>query len=163
MKELIVYEFEDTKFTPVPGPDGEPWFLASEVCAVLGHSNVAMAVKGLREDEKGINNAYTLGGAQNQIIISEPGLYKFLMRSRKKVAEKFADWLAHDVIPAIRKYGFFVDERQAEKVERLVPGLPLYLCAEDLPPLKRPVTTISTKDGLFDLVTGITHPRPYAH
>lgn len=187
MKELIIYEFEGAKFTPRPGPNGEPIFDPDEVAAVLGRSSGRQIARMVDDDEKGVHLVDTLGGSQERVYITEPGLYTVLVRSKSPRAKPFRRFVTHEVLPAIRKHGFFVDESQAEKVERLVPGLvaawkritfkgvefearpsaipglPLYLCTEDLPPLQRPVTTISTSEGLLDLVTGTLHPRPYSH
>lgn len=53
----------------------EPWFVAKDVCEVLGHSNHKMAVKSLDEDEKGVSSVYSLGGNQQTTVVSESGLY----------------------------------------------------------------------------------------
>lgn len=47
----------------------------------------------------------TLGGAQEMTVVSEPGLYKLIMTSRKPAAKRFDRWVRHDVLPAIRKTG----------------------------------------------------------
>lgn len=85
----------------------EPWFVASDVCRVLGVKNVPDAVDRLDEDEKGIVTIDTLGGAQAMNAVSEPGVYRLVFTSRKPVAERFKRWLAHEVIPQIRKTGSY--------------------------------------------------------
>ncbi|MDR0672889.1 MAG: Bro-N domain-containing protein [Zoogloeaceae bacterium] len=89
--------------------DGEPWFVAADVCAALNLKNVAMALRHLDDDEKGISNVDTLGGKQNLLAISESGLYALVLRSRKPEARKFAKWVTSEVLPAIRKTGRYSD------------------------------------------------------
>ncbi len=69
--------------------DGEPWWVAKDVCNVLGLTNSRMALEALDEDEKGVSKVYTLGGEQDMNIISESGLYALIMRSNKPEAKRF--------------------------------------------------------------------------
>lgn len=85
--------------------DGEPWFVAADVCRILEHTNPSMAVSSLDDDEKGLRNVDTLGGAQSLMAVNEPGLYSLILRSRKPEAKKFKRWVTHDVLPTIRKTG----------------------------------------------------------
>lgn len=87
--------------------DGEPWFVARDVCDVLEIVNSTRAVANLNDSQKGIQKVKTPGGEQDMIIISEPGLYKLVFRSNKPEAEKFTDWVASEVIPSIRKTGSY--------------------------------------------------------
>lgn len=84
---------------------GEPWFIASEVCAALEIRNPRDAVSRLDDDEKGVGKTDTPGGEQEVSIISEPGLYRLIGRSNKPAAKAFNRWVCHDVLPAIRKTG----------------------------------------------------------
>lgn len=86
---------------------GEPWFVAKDVCACLGLTNTSKAVSTLEEGEKGITNGYTLGGDQDMLIVSEPGLYDLVSRSRKPYAKAFWHWVRHEVLVSIRKTGSF--------------------------------------------------------
>jgi prophage antirepressor-like protein len=92
--------------------DGEPWFVAADVCKVLDIRNVTQAVELLDADER-----YTLSntegvpganGAQSFNLISEPGLYALVMRSRKPEARKFDRWVRHEVLPSIRRTGSYM-------------------------------------------------------
>lgn len=85
--------------------DGVPWFVATDVCAVLQHSNSRAAVGRLPERMKGVTEVDTPGGRQRMQIVSEPGAYRLVMRSNLEAAERFQDWLAEDVVPSIRKTG----------------------------------------------------------
>lgn len=85
--------------------DGEPWFVALDVCRALGIVNPSDAVGGLDDDEKGVATTDTPGGQQDVRIINEPGLYSLILRSRRPEAKTFKRWVTHDVLPAIRQTG----------------------------------------------------------
>ena len=88
--------------------DGEPWWVAKDVCNVLGLTNSRMALEALDEDEKGVSKVYTLGGEQDMNIISESGLYALIMRSNKPEAKRFRKWVTGEVLPTLRKTGHYV-------------------------------------------------------
>lgn len=85
--------------------DGEPWFVAADVCAALTIGNSRMALDRLDDEEKGVSSIDTLGGAQQVAIVNESGLYALVLRSRKPEARKFAKWVTGKVLPSIRKTG----------------------------------------------------------
>lgn len=88
--------------------NNEPWFVAKDVCDILEHSNHKMAVKSLDEDE--VNSAYltdSLGRLQQTTIINESGLYSLIFQSRKPEAKTFRKWVTSEVLPSIRKRGYY--------------------------------------------------------
>lgn len=85
--------------------DGEPWFVAKDVCDALDIVNVSQAASQLDEDERGVSITDTPSGQQNVVIISESGLYSLILRSRKPEAKAFKRWITHEVLPTIRKTG----------------------------------------------------------
>jgi prophage antirepressor-like protein len=87
--------------------DDQPWFVAKDVCEALGLDNVSMALTRLDDDEKGINPIDTLGGRQNLSIVSESGLYALILRSDKPAAKAFRKWVTSEVLPSLRKDGFY--------------------------------------------------------
>lgn len=87
--------------------DGEPWFVAADVCRALSIGNNRQALSYLDEDEKGVIISDTLGGKQKLNTVNEPGLYSLVLRSRKPEAKAFKRWITHEVIPAIRKTGAY--------------------------------------------------------
>lgn len=105
--------FHNDKFGDVRAlsVDGEPWFVAKDVCDALGLNNSRKAVARLDDDEKGVTSSDTPGGEQRVQIVSEPGLYKLIMRSRKSEAKAFQRWVTHDVLPAIRRTGGYMVAR----------------------------------------------------
>jgi len=92
--------------------DGEPWFVAKDVCEIL-ELDKSSGARGLASDEKGLHSVQTLGGEQKIQIVSEPGLYRLIFKSRKKEAENFKRWVCHSVLPSIRKTGAYVVPNRA--------------------------------------------------
>lgn len=119
MNELTTFQFQPAEGTESARPvrtvtiDGEPWFVARDVCDVLGLDNVAMALRPLDPDEKGVSKVDTLGGAQSLNIISESGLYALALRSNKPEAKAFRKWVTATVLPTIRKTGSYVRGEEA--------------------------------------------------
>lgn len=102
-----VFDYEGSKVRTAV-VNGEPWFVAPDVCAVLEIANSRDAVGRLDEDEKGVVSTDTPGGKQAVAIISEAGLYSLVLGSRKPEAKAFKRWITHEVIPSIRKDGLYV-------------------------------------------------------
>lgn len=92
--------------------EGEPWFVAKDVLAILDLDRTAM--RKLDDDEKGVHSIHTPGGDQRLSIVSEPGFYKLVMRSRKPEAKAFQRWVTHEVLPAIRRDGAYVSTSGGE-------------------------------------------------
>lgn len=95
--------------------DGEPWFVAADVCRALDIGNSRQAVTRLDDDEKNtvaLNDG--IPGNPEKTVVNEPGLYSLVLGSRKPEAKAFKRWITHDVIPAIRKTGGY-SVKQAEQ------------------------------------------------
>lgn len=93
--------------------DGEPWFVAADVCKALEIDK--SQTRRLDEDEKGMYSTQTLGGKQEVTIVNEPGLYSLVLGSRKPEAKVFKRWVTHEVIPSIRKHGAYLTPEALEK------------------------------------------------
>lgn len=116
--ELQVFNSSEFGNVRVVQVDGEPWFVAADVCRALKISNSRDAVARLDDDEKGIGSTDTLGGKQGMQIINEPGLYTLVLGSRKPEAKTFKRWVTHEVLPAIRKTGSYkTPTSQQERLE----------------------------------------------
>ena len=105
--------------------DGEPWFVAKDVCNILEIKNSRDTLnKCLDEDERGVDIIYTPGGNQEMTIVSEAGLYSLILRSRKPEAKAFKRWVTHEVLPSIRKTGAYLSPGMSnEQVKALVATL----------------------------------------
>ncbi len=88
--------------------DGEPWFVARDVCDILEIANGRDALNRIDEDEKGVVLTDTPGGTQQMAAVNEPGLYSLVLGSRKQEAKQFKRWVTHEVLPDIRKTGVYV-------------------------------------------------------
>ena len=111
--ELQVFNSSEFGNVRVVQVDGEPWFVAADVCRALEISNSRDAVARLDDDEKGVGSTDTLGGKQGMQIINEPGLYTLVLGSRKPEAKTFKRWVTHEVLPAIRKTGSYKTPKQS--------------------------------------------------
>jgi hypothetical protein len=83
--------------------DDEPWFIAKDVCDVLGIANPRETLRNFPENEKGVSTTDTLGGKQDMLVVNEPGLYRLIFQSRKSEAERFKTWVFAEVLPRIRR------------------------------------------------------------
>jgi len=101
---MKVFEHKEFGKVRVVEKDGDWWFVAKDVCDVLGLSNVsATLAKVLDEDEKGINTIDTLGGKQKMSVVNESGLYSLILRSRKSTAKRFKKWVTSEVLPSVSR------------------------------------------------------------
>jgi len=104
MSNLIPFDYHGKEVRTV-SIDGEPWFVAKDVCDILDIQNATQAVDRLDEDEVTIFNIGSQSGETN--IITESGLYSLTLGSKKPEAKPFKRWVTHDVIPAIRRNGSY--------------------------------------------------------
>lgn len=96
---------------------GEPWFVAVDVCKALELSNPTVAVSRLDEDER---SKFNLGRQGEGTIVNEAGLYSLILGSRKPEAKAFKRWITHDVIPAIRKTGGYIQGEESMSDDDLI-------------------------------------------
>lgn len=83
----------------------EPWFVAGDICAVLGFRMPSDALRWLDDEEKGYAVVRTPGGDQRVSTVNESGLYALIFRSRVDGAKAFRKWVTSEVLPAIRRSG----------------------------------------------------------
>lgn len=121
--------FENPEFGAVRSIliDGEPWFVAADVCKALELEKTNRALSRLDDDEKGAHSVSTPGGRQRMSIISESGLYSLILGSRKPEARAFKRWITHEVIPSIRKHGAYMTDSLLDALEAHPEALPEYL------------------------------------
>lgn len=102
--------------------DGEPWFVAKDVCDALEIENNRNATARLDEDEKGASIVRTPSGEQQMTIVSESGLYNLIFQSRKAEAKAFRKWVTSEVLPSLRKTGRYELKPQKRGVVRKTRG-----------------------------------------
>lgn len=105
--QLTPFAFGDNMVRVRMDENGNPWFVAKDVCRVLEIEKYRDAIARLDEDERGSQLVDTLGGPQQMATISESGLYTLVFRSRKPEARAFSKWVRAEVLPALRKTGSY--------------------------------------------------------
>lgn len=123
MNELQIFkndEFGDIRTTV---QNGEAMFCLTDVCRVLGLTQPSKVKE--RLSGKGVNSIPTLtnGGTQNLLYINEPNLYRTIFQSRKESAERFTDWVTEEVLPSIRKTGWYQKPMTPEEMMRVQLGM----------------------------------------
>jgi prophage antirepressor-like protein len=113
--QLQLFKYPDKPVRTVT-IDGDPWFVAKDVCEILEIGNSRMALDRIGTSMKGVHSIDTLGGNQQMSVINEAGVYKLAFTSRKEGAEQFTDWVASDVLPSIRRHGAYMTPETIEKV-----------------------------------------------
>lgn len=107
--EIQRFDFKGAALRTLTDENGEPWFVAKDVCDILSIDTNHLG-ESLDSDEMNtlrITEGNTRGNP-NKTIISEPGLYRLVMKSRKPEAKEFQRWVTHEVLPQIRKTGGYI-------------------------------------------------------
>lgn len=101
------FDFDGSNITALTDAQGNPWFVAKEVCGIFGLKHTGMVIKRLGDNEKSYVKRTYLGlrPGKKMVIVNESGLYKLVMKSNKPEAVRFQNWIATDVLPQIRKTG----------------------------------------------------------
>lgn len=107
---IVPFDFSGKTVRILTDDKGDFWWVAAEVCAVLGLNNVTMALVALDQDDKKVSKVDV--GSKSRRLINEPGLYSLIIRSNKKRAKKFKRWITHDILPTIRKTGSYSIKKQ---------------------------------------------------
>lgn len=120
MNEIKLFENPEFGEVRVVEKDGDPWFVAADICRALDLQNTAMAMSRLDDDEKGVSLTDTPGGTQTLSLVNEPGLYSLVLGSRKPEAKAFKRWITHEVIPSIRKTGGYIQGQEQMSDEEII-------------------------------------------
>ena len=116
---LQIFENTDWKVRVVMR-DGEPWFVAKDVCECLDLGNPSQAIVRLEDDERWLISNEALRANGCLAVVSEPGLYSLVLGSRKPEAKAFKRWVTHEVLPSIRKTGSYsVAQTQVSRKDQL--------------------------------------------
>jgi anti-repressor protein len=113
--QAFVFPRTKHKVRVVIDKHGNPWWVAKDVCDVLGIGNVSDALSRLDDDEK---NTIVLNdgnrGNPNMTVVNESGLYALIFNSRKPEAKAFKKWVTSEVLPSIRKTGSYGHKPQQQ-------------------------------------------------
>ncbi len=117
--ELMKFESEEFGEVRSILINDEPWFMLADICRVLDISNSRQAKTRLNEKGVTTNDILTSGGNQKADFINEQNLYKLIFQSRKPQAEKFTDWVTSEVLPSIRKQGFYMQDGLSREIQAI--------------------------------------------
>ena len=124
MNSLSVFTYKSNSVRTIK-KDGEPWFVAKDLCEILGIANSRDALTRLDDDEKdAVGLTDSIGRNQNTAIVSESGMYALVLSSRKPEAKPFRKWVTSVVLPSIRKTGQYSIEPQPTINQPNQPQLP---------------------------------------
>lgn len=111
MKELKIFDNEEFGQVRTSVIDDEPYFSLNDVCRILEIKNPRDAKSRLNLDGVGSTDGVdSIGRRTDVTMINEANLYKLVFQSRKPEAERFADWVTSEVLPAIRKHGAYMSD-----------------------------------------------------
>nr|DAZ02789.1 MAG TPA: repressor domain protein [Caudoviricetes sp.] len=116
MNELQIFSNPAFGEIRVTDQNGEPWFVAADVCRALDIGNPTQAIARLDSDESTLIS----NEGREMNIISEPGLYALVLGSRKPEAKAFKRWVTHEVIPSIRRTGGYIAGAESMTPEELM-------------------------------------------
>lgn len=139
--------------------DGEPWFVAADVCHALDIGNPSDALNRLDDDERTLVSIEGASNGKPVNGVNEPGLYSLVLGSRKPEAKAFKRWITHDVIPTIRKTGGYqVPQSPAEQMAQGILAAQKLLAERDATIAKQnEQIAVLTPKGIFaDAVTAST-------
>ena len=113
---IIPFQFESSSASVrVIEIDGEPWFVAKDVAEALEYVwNGTDCIRHVPDKWRGVRSVLTPSGEQEMVTLSEHGLYFFVVRSDKPKALPFQEWLAGEVLPTLRKRGYYGDLKPVE-------------------------------------------------
>lgn len=151
MTELqLSFDFEQTQVRTMTDTTGT-WFVGKDVATALGHQNPERAVrKFVDEDDRRVTELVTLEGnrevKREMTIINEPGVYALIFASQTEGARKFKKWVTHDVLPTIRKQGYYSllsDEMLFELLVSKQVENPAFLQSIDKPTIRKKAFAIN--------------------
>lgn len=119
MNDLKIFENHQFGEIRVIEQDGEPWFVAADVCRALELEDTGRATARLDEDELTRIKIVSGGQGREVIAVNEPGLYSLVLGSRKPEAKAFKRWITHEVIPAIRRTGSYTVPNMSKELRAI--------------------------------------------
>tara|TARA_R110002111_G_scaffold5920_3_gene27400 strand:- start:243 stop:1004 length:762 start_codon:yes stop_codon:yes gene_type:complete len=129
--EGLIFDFSESKqkVQTIFAKD-ESWFVAKDICIILGLSNVTKSLSNLDNDEKLTLPLVRSGQIREVNCVNESGLYNLIFKSRKKEAKSFRKWVTKDVLPNLRKKGYYA-MHQKQKND--------FIDARDIPFYTKPI------------------------
>ena len=127
MTKLAVFSFGNHEIRTVTDEHGEAWFVANDVCEALELENPRDALAThVDSEDVAKHDTLTSGGLQKLNHVNESGLYALIFGSRKESAKRFKRWVTSEVLPAIRKNGYYVANATNPAVQERTPAPPSF-------------------------------------
>lgn len=109
------FDFKGAALRTLTDENGEPWFVAKDVCDVLGYANASKAISDHVDSEDKLNNeSLSSLGQRGGWLVNESGLYSLVLSSKLPTAKEFKRWVTHDVLPQIRRTGGYIPTSDAD-------------------------------------------------
>ncbi|UUE19353.1 BRO family protein [Microbacterium sp. J1-1] len=115
MSALEVFRFDGAELRTVM-IDGDPWFVARDVAAVLNYADPTSAIRAHCKGVPTHHPLLTTGGAQTVRVISEPDVLRMIVACRLPEAERFERWVFEEVLPTIRHTGSYVAPMSEDEI-----------------------------------------------
>lgn len=114
--EIQQFDFKGAALRALTDEAGEPWFVAKDVCDVLGYTNASKAISDHVDSEDKLNNeSLSSLGQRGGWLVNESGLYSLVLSSKLPTAKEFKRWVTHEVLPQIRKHGAYMTQQTLDK------------------------------------------------
>lgn len=114
--EIQSFNFDTAPLRVLTDENGEPWFVAKDVCDALNYTNASKAISDHVDPEDKLNNeSLSSLGQRGGWLINESGLYSLVLSSKLPTAKEFKRWITHDVLPTIRKHGAYMTQQTLDK------------------------------------------------
>ncbi len=111
-QEVMTFQFSESKRkVQSTYHQDTPYFVATDICNILGLGNVTRALSSLDDDEKLPLPIVRAGQTRMVNCVNESGLYNLIFKSRKKEAKAFKKWVTSEVLPTLRKKGYYAMHR----------------------------------------------------
>lgn len=113
--EIRKFDFRGAALRTLTDESGEPWFVAKDVCDVLGYTNASKAISDHVDSEDKLNNeSLSSLGQRGGWLVNESGLYSLVLSSKLPTAKEFQRWVTHEVLPQIRRTGGYIPTSDAD-------------------------------------------------
>lgn len=119
--EIQTFDFNASTLRVLTDENGEPWFVAKDICDVLNYTNASKAISDHVDPEDKLNNeSLSSLGQRGGWLVNESGLYSLVLSSKLPTAKEFKRWVTHEVLPSIRKTGGYVPATEADSDEDIL-------------------------------------------
>ncbi|WP_204192855.1 BRO family protein [Mammaliicoccus sciuri] len=116
MNELQIFNFDSNEVRTVVVNE-EPYFVGKDVANILGYKNGSRDINAhVDEEDKLKYQISTSGQKRNQTLINESGLYSLIFSSKLDSAKRFKRWVTSEVLPQIRKQGFYMTNSLVQEI-----------------------------------------------